>query len=127
MIAVASASPFVAGKDARHVELLSVRARAAAAVIASCNAVGGQDDLVFDGGSCVVARDGALLGACARFASDLAVVDLAGARPGASAAGDAGGAAADDEDVWFGLHGRILSQESIDTQKGDSHFQSDSH
>ena len=101
IIAAASASPFVAGKDARHRALLAARARASGATVVSVNAIGGQDDLVFDGGSCVVARDGALLGACARFASDLVVVDLAGARPGASAAGDAGGAAADPDAERF--------------------------
>jgi NAD+ synthetase len=82
--AVSSASPFVAGKDARHLELLSMRARAAGVVIASCNAVGGQDDLVFDGGSRVVAADGTVALQCARFAEDLRVLDTApGIRAGA--------------------------------------------
>jgi len=89
IIAAASASPFVAGKDAKHKALLAARARASGATVVSVNAVGGQDDLVFDGGSCVVARDGALLGACVRFASDLVVVDLANAKAVAGAASDA--------------------------------------
>ncbi len=75
--AVSSASPFVAGKDARHVELLSMRARACGVGIASCNAVGGHDDLVFDGGSRVVAADGTVALQCARFAEDLRVLDTA--------------------------------------------------
>jgi NAD+ synthase/NAD+ synthase (glutamine-hydrolysing) len=79
VIAVASASPFVAGKDARHAELLAARAREAGAVLASCNAVGGQDDLVFDGGSRVVSPTGAALLQCARFAEDWRVVDTASA------------------------------------------------
>ncbi|MGA1224727.1 MAG: NAD(+) synthase, partial [Phycisphaerales bacterium] len=70
VLAVASASPFVAGKDARHVELLAERARAAGAVVASCNAVGGQDDLVFDGGSRVLSAAGVVLAQAARFADD---------------------------------------------------------
>ena len=77
VIAVASASPFVAGKDATHGALLADRARAAGAVVASVNAVGGQDDLVFDGGSRVLSATGATLGRCARFAEDLLVVDTA--------------------------------------------------
>ena len=89
IIAAASASPFVAGKDAKHKALLAARARASGATVVSVNAVGGQDDLVFDGGSCVVARDGAMLGACARFASDLVVVDLASAKPVVPAANEA--------------------------------------
>jgi len=76
VLAVLSASPFVAGKDARHVELLAERARTAGAFVASVNAVGGQDDLVFDGGSRVVAPDGRVLGACARFAEEGTAVDL---------------------------------------------------
>jgi NAD+ synthase/NAD+ synthase (glutamine-hydrolysing) len=79
VIAVASASPFVAGKDTRHAELLAARAREAGAVLASCNAVGGQDDLVFDGGSRVVSPTGAALLQCARFAEDWRVVDTASA------------------------------------------------
>ena len=81
VIAVASASPFVAGKDARHAELLAARARAAGAVLASCNAVGGQDDLVFDGGSRVVSPAGAALLRCSRFAEDWRLVDTASAAP----------------------------------------------
>jgi len=80
VIAVASASPFVAGKDATHGALLADRARAAGAVVASVNAVGGQDDLVFDGGSRVLSATGATLGRCARFAEDLLVVDTAAPR-----------------------------------------------
>jgi NAD+ synthetase len=81
VIAVASASPFVAGKDARHAELLAARAREAGAVLASCNAIGGQDDLVFDGGSRVVSPAGAVLLRCARFAEDWRLVDTASTAP----------------------------------------------
>ncbi|MEY4119430.1 MAG: synthetase, partial [Planctomycetota bacterium] len=75
VVAIASASPFVAGKDAKHADLLAARARAAKIVLASCNAVGGQDDLVFDGGSRVVSADGAVIARCARFADDFCATD----------------------------------------------------
>lgn len=81
IIAVASASPFVAGKDAVHTAILATRARSVGAWIASVNAVGGQDDLVFDGGSRIVSADGERVGGCARFAEDFVVVDTADARP----------------------------------------------
>ncbi len=81
IIAVASASPFVAGKDAVHTAILATRARSVGAWIASVNAVGGQDDLVFDGGSRMVSADGERVGGCARFAEDFVVVDTADARP----------------------------------------------
>jgi len=88
ILAVASASPFIAGKDAVHAEMLARRARASGAWVVSVNAVGGQDDLVFDGGSRVVAPDGRIVAACARFRGrivaacarfreDLLVVDTA--------------------------------------------------
>ena len=89
VVAVASASPFIAGKDARHEQLLSTRARAHAVAIASCNAVGGQDDLVFDGGSRAVNRQGQVVGRCPRFAEAVQVVDLAAAAPLGANPGDA--------------------------------------
>jgi NAD+ synthase (glutamine-hydrolysing) len=77
ILAVASASPFIAGKDAVHAEMLARRARASGAWVVSVNAVGGQDDLIFDGGSRVVAPDGRIVAACARFREDLVVFDTA--------------------------------------------------
>ena len=79
IIAVASASPFVAGKDVRHGELLARHAKDAGVCVASVNAVGGQDDLVFDGGSRVIASRGEVLGACARFCADFVVIDTTAA------------------------------------------------
>ncbi|TRZ83916.1 MAG: NAD+ synthase, partial [Actinobacteria bacterium] len=53
-------SPFHGGKlDVRH-ELLSARAHDNKCVIAYVNQVGGQDELVFDGGSTVWSGDGSL-------------------------------------------------------------------
>ncbi|MFZ4751446.1 MAG: NAD+ synthase [Phycisphaerales bacterium] len=112
VIAVASASPFVAGKDATHGALLADRARAAGAVVASVNAVGGQDDLVFDGGSRVLSATGATLGRCARFAEDLLVVDTAapaalrGLDAGTSGL-DAGFAGSCDLDAGFASSGDL--------------------
>jgi NAD+ synthase/NAD+ synthase (glutamine-hydrolysing) len=77
VIAVLSASPFVAGKDARHAALLAERARESGAFVASVNAVGGQDDLVFDGGSRLVAPDGRVIAACARFEESFVAADTA--------------------------------------------------
>ena len=77
ILAVASASPFIAGKDAVHAEMLARRARASGAWVVSVNAVGGQDDLVFDGGSRVVAPDGRIVAACSRFREDIVVFDTA--------------------------------------------------
>ena len=77
IIAVLSASPFVAGKDAQHERLLAERARESGAFVASVNAVGGQDDLVFDGGSRLVAPDGRVVAACPRFEDSFVAADTA--------------------------------------------------
>ncbi len=71
---VASASPFFAGKQSRRLDLITRAAARAGISIASVNAVGANDDFVFDGGSCVVHPDGT--GAFAgRFGEELLVVD----------------------------------------------------
>ena len=56
--------------------MLSGRVAEAGCAIAYVNQVGGQDELVFDGDSLIVAADGTLLGSGAQFAEDLVVVDL---------------------------------------------------
>ena len=73
----------------------TARAAQSGATIAYVNQVGGQDELVFDGDSMVVAADGALLARAPQFAEGLFVVDVEvpGARRGArSSAGGAGSA-----------------------------------
>ncbi len=72
-----SASPYQMGKAATREELLARQAARAGAPIVYVNQVGGNDELVFDGGSCVVAPSGELLGRAASFREDLIVVDTA--------------------------------------------------
>jgi NAD+ synthase (glutamine-hydrolysing) len=55
-----NASPFHAGKRNEREQLVMQRARETVLPIMYVNLVGGQDELVFDGGSFVVDRDGAL-------------------------------------------------------------------
>jgi NAD+ synthase (glutamine-hydrolysing) len=55
---VPNGSPFEVRKQQQREAMLAERARANALPIAYGNLVGGQDELVFDGGSCVIARDG---------------------------------------------------------------------
>jgi len=71
-----SASPFHAGKLDDRREVLTAFARRTGAIVAYCNLVGGQDELVFDGGSLVVGPDGRTLASAARFQEDLLVADL---------------------------------------------------
>ena len=71
-----SASPFHVGKMYIRRELLTSRAKQLAGPICYVNLVGGQDELVFDGGSMIVDADGKVVAAACRFAEDLLLVDL---------------------------------------------------
>ncbi|MBI4354434.1 MAG: NAD+ synthase [Candidatus Omnitrophica bacterium] len=71
-----SASPYHAGKSRERQRLFAQRARANRVSVAYCNLVGGQDELVFDGGSLVLNAGGRLLAHASQFHEDLLVVDL---------------------------------------------------
>jgi len=71
-----SASPFYVGKPQIRRRLVSERAEDAAVGIIYANLVGGQDDVVFDGGSLVADARGRLCFEGPRFEETLAVVEL---------------------------------------------------
>ncbi len=71
-----SSSPYHAGKLAFREKMISTRASDNAAIIAYCNLVGGQDELVFDGGSLVFNQRGELLARGKQFEEDLIFADL---------------------------------------------------
>jgi NAD+ synthase (glutamine-hydrolysing) len=76
LVVNASASPYHRGKGRARESMVAERARAYGAAFALCNTVGGQDELVFDGGSVVVAPDGEVLGRAAQFETELLVCDV---------------------------------------------------
>lgn len=71
-----NASPFHKGKAPEREQLLCKRAAANGVVILYANLVGGQDELVFDGGSFVVAADGQLTQREPQFVERLIKVTL---------------------------------------------------
>jgi NAD+ synthase (glutamine-hydrolysing) len=71
-----NASPYERAKDDARLPLVRRRAAEARAPVVYCNQVGGQDELVFDGDSMVVAADGALLARAPQFVEHLMCVDL---------------------------------------------------
>jgi NAD+ synthase (glutamine-hydrolysing) len=83
-----NASPYNRGRRMERLAMLQGRVAEAGCAIAYVNQVGGQDELVFDGDSLIVAADGTLLATGAQFATDLVVVDIpiATERPGRTAA-----------------------------------------
>ena len=72
-------SPYHHGKAHERLEICRARALETGSWIVYVNAVGGQDELVFDGGSIVVAPDGELAHHAALFEEDLLVVEIDGA------------------------------------------------
>ncbi len=89
VLLVINASPYERGKYASRVELCRQRGAETGCTVAYVNLVGGQDELVFDGGSVVVDASGQVLAHATRFTDDLVIVDIAPAAAGAPA--DAGG------------------------------------
>ena len=71
-----SASPYHQGKGREREALFAARCRDHRCFLAFCNAVGGQDELVFDGHSLVIGPDGAVIARGAQFEEDLLVVDV---------------------------------------------------
>jgi NAD+ synthase (glutamine-hydrolysing) len=71
-----SASPYHAGKGVHRERMLATRAADNIAIVAFCNLIGGQDELVFDGQSLVFDVQGNLLARGRAFEEDLVVVDL---------------------------------------------------
>jgi NAD+ synthase (glutamine-hydrolysing) len=71
-----SASPFHVGKEVEREEMFVTRARDSTCFVAFCNAVGGQDELIFDGHSCVLEDDGDVLARAPGFEECLLVVDV---------------------------------------------------
>jgi len=71
-----SASPFHVGRDREREEMFATRARDNACFVAFCNAVGGQDELIFDGHSLVLDEEGRVLARAPGFEEALLVVDI---------------------------------------------------
>ena len=76
LIVNASASPYSRGKGAAREAMLAERAKAAGVTIALCNTVGGQDELLFDGQSVVVAANGETVARAPQFTAGMLVCDL---------------------------------------------------
>jgi NAD+ synthase (glutamine-hydrolysing) len=71
-----SASPFTAEKEKDRLAVIAKTARHFSAPLLYVNMAGGQDELVFDGGSLAVDATGKPFARCVRFAEDLNVVDI---------------------------------------------------
>ncbi len=69
-------SPFHAGKSRQREQMLATRAADNAVLTLYCNLIGGQDHLIFDGGSSVYGPGGDLIARAPMFREHLLTVDL---------------------------------------------------
>ena len=69
-------SPFHAGKRAFREKMLATRAADNGLFVAYVNLVGGQDELVFDGGSLIFDPEGEIVSEAAQFEEQILVADL---------------------------------------------------
>ena len=76
LVVVPNGSPFERNKDDVRLALVQKRAREIKAPLAYVNMTGGQDDLVFDGDTIVVDKDGQLLARTPQFDDTLVVVEI---------------------------------------------------
>jgi NAD+ synthase (glutamine-hydrolysing) len=76
LVVVPNGSPFERNKDDVRLALVQKRAREIKAPLAYVNMTGGQDDLVFDGDTIVVDKDGQLLARAPQFDDTLVVVAI---------------------------------------------------
>ncbi len=97
-------SPYERNKDDARLDLLRRRAAEAGATVAYVNMVGGQDELVFDGDSMVVAADGEVLLRAPQYVEDIYYLDL-----------DLPPARADDEQTVSTAGGPDMTIARVDT------------
>lgn len=76
LITVSNASPYRVSAGAERLEVLAARAAESHRPIAYVNLVGGQDELVFDGGSIVVDQSGEVVATAPQFREGIVAVDL---------------------------------------------------
>ncbi len=69
-------SPYYSGKGIVREEMIATRAADNGVIVCYLNLVGGQDELIFDGGSMVFDEQGLMIARGKRFEEDLLVVDL---------------------------------------------------
>ncbi len=76
LVLVPNGSPYERNKDDLRLSLVQQRAREIKAPLAYVNMTGGQDDLVFDGDTIVVDKDGQILARAPQFDDRLIVVEI---------------------------------------------------
>jgi len=76
LLVVPNGSPFERNKDDVRLALVQKRVKEIGAPVAYVNMTGGQDDLVFDGDTIVVSKEGSVLARTPQFDDQLIVIDI---------------------------------------------------
>jgi len=71
-----SASPYQENKISNRIEHVSVKAKQLRLPFVYCNMIGGQEELIFDGSSFAISKEGILLSQARSFVEDLKIVNL---------------------------------------------------
>jgi NAD+ synthase (glutamine-hydrolysing) len=71
-----NASPYSIARRTERLEVLAERVAESGCAICYVNQVGGQDELVFDGGSVVVDRTGSIIAEAVQFSEEILVTDI---------------------------------------------------
>ena len=81
LLLVMNASPYHLEKDNTRLAVLKERTQATGLAVVYLNMVGGQDELVFDGGSCALNSKGELVMAMPQFKEALTVLSIQNGQP----------------------------------------------
>jgi NAD+ synthase (glutamine-hydrolysing) len=76
LLIVINGSPYEYGKDDTRLQLVQKRAQEVNAPLAYVNMVGGQDELVFDGDSIVVNKDGSVANRASQFVEEIILFEV---------------------------------------------------
>ncbi|MGB0719742.1 MAG: NAD+ synthase [Bdellovibrionales bacterium] len=102
ILIVPNASPFEIGKHARRIDLAKARTGETGLPLVYVNQIGGQDELVFDGGSFVMDAGGAVVNALALFEEEVSTFSPP-LTPAESSPPQAGGIEGGSESIYAAL------------------------
>ncbi len=81
VLLIPNGSPFHLNKDATRIDIVRARIAETGLPVVYVNLVGGQDELIFDGGSFVLDAQGQMVARMAQFEAGHTIVEFDGARP----------------------------------------------
>ena len=103
LLAVLNASPFHEGKGAEREARMAERARACGLPLVYAHLVGGQDELVFDGGSFAVSAQGDVTARAAAFKESSFLVQARPEGAGVALSGEVAAPRSTEADLWDAL------------------------